>query len=99
MTTKPIRGYYSMTTTTQPVFMLMRRHKHTYDTSIPDMDVLFLDEMYQLIPEVGPTTRDQRVINMAVPGGSVSRQRVFGFKIPRTPSGSIQKYLVIYTNC
>ena len=41
------------------------------------------------------TTRDQCVINMAVPRGSVSRQYlqlylgVFGFEIPKTPSGSI----------
>ena len=51
------------------------------------------------------TTREQRVINMAVPRGSVSRRYlqlylgVFGFNIPRTPSGSIYRYSVIYTNC
>ena len=51
------------------------------------------------------TTREQRVINMALPRGSVSRRYlqlylgVFGFKIPRTPSGSIYRYSVIYTNC
>ena len=51
------------------------------------------------------TTRVQRVIYMALPGDSVSRQYlrlylvVLGLKIPITSSGSILKYLVIYTNC
>ena len=46
-----------------------------------------------------PTTRDQRVIYMAVPKGSVSRQVVFGLKLPITHSVRILKYLVINMNC
>ena len=50
-------------------------------------------------------TREQRVLNMAVPRGSVSRRYlqlylgVFGFKCPRNHPGSIYKYLVIYIYC